>query len=171
LHTVGTGIVVATSFTVKGAVLPIDADVTLWVTTASLAAIGVFGALHTTSRLAAHQILTALRIIGTHLTGQGLSIAELSVGAISIFKAFDALIVETITNLPTRTTKPILSGALIAAFALDAGVPARALVVVATTDHAFTLGADAPISAVGILITAIDAHARLVALCAFAMLP
>jgi hypothetical protein len=141
------------------------------ITTLTGTAIAVLTAGHAAHAIDANQAIAALCVVLTSLTRKRLAVAQLPRGAIVVAQTIHTATVQAITDLPSRTLKPVASIA-----GADAGVGLTgeaigALVVVAATHDAFLVQTNPTTPAVNILSATIHTDARLIALSTFAELP
>jgi hypothetical protein len=163
-HTTSARCLVITCFAEQGTVGTINADPTLDVAALVLTAVPVSGAAHAAPLLGADTARSALRVVLTLQALQRLTVAQLPHRTITFLQTLNALVVETVADLTTRTAETVLLVALVTALILDASIASLTRFIVTAALDALGVNTDPTVTAVGILSAAIFAEAQVFAL-------
>jgi hypothetical protein len=105
-----------------------------------------------------------LRVVLTLQALQRLTVAQLPHRTITFLQTLNALVVETVADLTTRTAETVLLVALVTALILDASIASLTRFIVTAALDALGVNTDPTVTAVGILSAAIFAEAQVFAL-------
>jgi hypothetical protein len=169
-HTTSARCLVITGFAEQGTVGTINADPALDVAALVLTTVPVSGAAHATPLLGADTTGSALRVVLTLQALQRLTITQLPHRTIAFLQTLNALVVETVANLTTRTAETVLLVALVTALILNASIASLTRFIVTAALDALRVDADTTVTAVGVLGAAIFTKPDVVSLSYFAVL-